>query len=56
MLDIVATHQMYDTFLENLEAVTKDDVQRVAAKYLAETNRTVGWFIPQDESPEDASE
>ena len=33
-------------FEEDLEKVTKDDVQRVAKKYLAETNRTVGWFVP----------
>ena len=46
MLDVVASWQMYETFLENLERVTKDDVQRVAKKYLAETNRTVGWFVP----------
>jgi zinc protease len=46
MLDIVASWRMYETFLENLENVTKDDVQRVAKKYLAETNRTVGWFVP----------
>lgn len=46
MLDIVASWRMYETFLENLESVSKDDVQRVAKKYLAETNRTVGWFVP----------
>ncbi len=46
MLDVVASWRMYETFLENLEKVTKDDVQRVARKYLAETNRTVGWFVP----------
>lgn len=46
MLDVVASWRMYETFLENLENVTKDDVQRVAKKYLAESNRTVGWFVP----------
>ena len=49
MLEVVASYRMYDTFLENLEKVTKEDIQRVAAKYLAETNRTVGWFIPTAE-------
>src|SRR5581483_616216 len=49
MLDVVASWQMYDSFLSNLEQVTKDDVQRVAKKYLAETNRTVGWFIPTND-------
>jgi zinc protease len=46
MLDVVASWRMYETFLDNLEQVTQDDVQRVAKKYLAETNRTIGWFIP----------
>jgi zinc protease len=46
MLDVVASWRMYETFLDNLEQVTKDDVQRVANKYLAESNRTLGWFIP----------
>jgi zinc protease len=46
MLEVVASYKMYDTFLENLEKVTGQDIQRVASKYLAETNRTVGWFIP----------
>lgn len=46
MLEVVASYKAYDTFVENLEKVTKEDIQRVAAKYLAETNRTVGWFLP----------
>jgi zinc protease len=44
--EIVASYKMYDSFLDNLMKVTKADVTRVAAKYFAETNRTVGWFIP----------
>jgi zinc protease len=49
-LEVVASYKMYETFLDNLMAVTRDDVLRVAAKYLAETNRTVGWFIPANGS------
>ncbi|MGB8648811.1 MAG: pitrilysin family protein [Anaerolineae bacterium] len=49
MLDMVASYHMYDTFLENLEKVTKADIQRVAAQYLSERNRTIGWFIPAEE-------
>ena len=48
-LEIVASYKMYETFLDNLAQVTRDDVLRVAAKYLGETNRTVGWFIPTNE-------
>ncbi|MCC7163338.1 MAG: insulinase family protein [Anaerolineae bacterium] len=46
MLDVVASWRMYETFLGNLEKVTKDDVQRAAKKYLSEMNRTIGWFVP----------
>jgi zinc protease len=55
MLDVVASWRMYETFLENLENVSKDDVQRVAKKYLAETNRTVGWFVPTNMAATNAS-
>ncbi len=48
-LEIVASYKMYPTFLQTVENVTKADVQRVAAKYLTETNRTVGWFIPSED-------
>lgn len=51
MLDVVASWRMYETFLENLEKVSKDDVQRVAKRYLAESNRTVGWFVPTNLMP-----
>jgi len=36
-------------------AVKKADVQRVAAKYLRETNRTVGWFIPSNDAKENGT-
>jgi zinc protease len=32
---------------EKIAAVTESDVQRVAAKYLTENNRTVGLYIPE---------
>jgi predicted Zn-dependent peptidase len=48
-LEIVASYKMYETFLDNLAQVTRDDVLRVAARYLGETNRTVGWFVPTNE-------
>ncbi len=47
-MQIVASYKMYLDFMDNLIKVTKADVQRVASKYLLETNRTVGWFIPTD--------
>jgi zinc protease len=54
MLEVVASHKLYDTFLENLEKVSEQDIQRVAAKYLAEMNRTVGWFMPTNPNQKSA--
>ncbi|HEV3409436.1 MAG TPA: pitrilysin family protein [Chthoniobacterales bacterium] len=41
----------YFTAEEALKKVTREDVQRVANKYLVEEKRTVGWFIPQPSAP-----
>jgi zinc protease len=38
---------LINTQFEKIEAVTKDDVLRVAVKYLKPTNRTVGITLPQ---------
>src|SRR5579884_1203613 len=35
---------------DRLEKVTADDVQRVAARYLTRTNRTVGLYLPIDKA------
>jgi zinc protease len=47
-LEIVASHKMYETFLDDLAKVTREDVVRAAQKYFGETNRTVGWFVPSN--------
>ena len=36
----------YVTQPEAIQAVSSEDIQRVAAKYLTRNNRTVGWFVP----------
>jgi zinc protease len=36
----------WQTFPDVLQSVTSDDVQRVASTYLADTQRTTGWFKP----------
>ena len=46
--EIIDSYKRYNTFLDGLSKVTKADVTRVAAKYFAETNRTVGWFLPSN--------
>ena len=46
VMEMLGDWQMFDTFADRLAAVTADQVQRVAEKYLKPTNRTVGWFEP----------
>ncbi len=49
--EAVADWRFYNNYSRNIEAVTAEDIQRVAREYLYEDNRTVGHFIPKrDES------
>ncbi|MBM3239831.1 insulinase family protein [Candidatus Poribacteria bacterium] len=43
----IISHQFLDSYLQNIRIVSKEDVQRVAQKYLQADNRTVGYFIPK---------
>jgi zinc protease len=50
-MDLVAKDATtWETFPARLQQITSEDVQRVAAKYLVESQRTVGWFIPSEET------
>ena len=42
---------LINTRLDKIAAVTKSDVQRVAAKYLNASNRTVGLAVPKPKAP-----
>lgn len=48
LMEMVDSYRRFHTFLDDLAAVTAEDVQRVAQTYLVETNRTVGWFVPTE--------
>jgi zinc protease len=47
-------HRKLFTAVEELEKVTAADIQRVAAQYFGENNRTVGTLIPETRRPEAA--
>ena len=44
--DIVDSWRRADTFLQEIRAVTADDIQRVAREHLDPDRRTVGWLEP----------
>jgi zinc protease len=44
--EIFADYTWSERYLENLTAVTVEDVRAVAAAYLGRSNRTVGWYVP----------
>jgi len=54
--ETVASYRYLDTYLEKVQAVTAEDIRRVAQKYLVEDSRTVGRFdpIPADTAVGDA--
>jgi zinc protease len=46
LMEMLGDWRRFDTFVDDLSAVTAEQVQQVAEKYLKSTNRTVGWFEP----------
>jgi zinc protease len=44
--EVASSYKDYLAIMERVSSVTGADVQRVAATYLNDLNRTVGWFIP----------
>ncbi|MEN9937975.1 MAG: hypothetical protein RLZZ387_4554 [Chloroflexota bacterium] len=51
MWETLDSFRRNDTLLEQVQAVTADDVQRAAQTYLVERRRTVGHFIPTTTEP-----
>jgi hypothetical protein len=43
---VIADTDWFETFLDNLEAVTVEDVYLAASIYLPRRNRTVGHYVP----------
>jgi len=44
--EMFATYDWFTSYLDNLAAVTPDDVQRVAQNYLRPNNRVLGIYVP----------
>jgi zinc protease len=44
--ELAGSWRNFETYLDELDRVRPEDVVRVAATYLTESNRTVGWFLP----------
>jgi len=44
--EVFADYNWFENYITNLSAITVEDVQRVAQKYLRRSNRTVGWYVP----------
>jgi zinc protease len=44
--EILGDHTWFLAFIERLNQVTTQDVQRVASQYLNRRNCTVGWYVP----------
>jgi zinc protease len=53
--EMFASYDWFTGYLENLAAVTPEDVQRVAQDYLRPQNRVLGEYVPEDHRhvPED---
>ncbi len=52
--EMLGDYRLFTDFVPRLEAVTLDDVNRVARHYLRRNQRTVGRFIPQQDEVQHA--
>ena len=44
--ELIGDYKRLDQFIPSIDKVTPADVQRVAAKYLVASNRTLGTVVP----------
>lgn len=48
---VAGDYSWFEDTLEQLGAVTLDDMERVRQQYLRPPNRTVGWYVPANNQP-----
>ena len=46
------TYEYINTYVDQIEQITAEEVRRVARKYLTADNRTVGWSFPKNHEKE----
>ncbi len=44
---VTGDYRWFETVLDQLNAVTLDDIERVRQRYLQQRNRTIGWYQPE---------
>ena len=44
---VAGDYRWFETVLDQLNAVTLDDIERVRHRYLQRRNRTIGWYEPE---------
>jgi zinc protease len=49
MWEVLDSYRRVDSLLDELAAVSAEDVRRVAQTYLTERRRVVGHFVPSDD-------
>jgi zinc protease len=55
--DMYATYEWFVHYVDELEKITPQDVQRAAQTYLLTENRVVGYYLPNgEEAPEEEEE
>jgi zinc protease len=50
--EMFATYEWFKTYLDNLEAVTPEEIQEAAQKYLRPKNRVLGIYLPSEHQHE----
>lgn len=46
-MELIGDYSRADTLIEEIERVTPEDVQRIAATYFGPESRTTGWLLPE---------
>jgi zinc protease len=48
--ETIDSYRWFESYIEHLVEVTAEDVHRVMQTFLTPANRTVGWYVPQEDT------